>query len=239
MGVPREHLRRVNCHLLTPRTLGARLHAEYPGHPHRHPRTTASVRRDSYGRASLPSTAGGMPRSRGSFCTSPVHKAPQPSDPPRPVDPVVPFKRYGCKRSHNFAAVPRALRVAVPLSAISVQRNHDLPRPSRLAGSAPREGAGVPRRNVRRYAIWFLRAEARCMFSPQRSGGEVDDGEGYRHPPPTSYPSLTLSVRELYASGRRVVRKGKSSSQSRRWSRSRSATRTAGSSLGAWARTRP
>jgi GAF domain-containing protein len=44
---------------------------------------------------------------------------------------------------------------------------------------------------------------------------------------------------EPYASGRRVVRNGNSSSQSRRWSRSRSATSTAGSSRGAWTSFRP
>ena len=42
-----------------------------------------------------------------------------------------------------------------------------------------------------------------------------------------------------YVSGRRVVRNGNSASQSRRWSRSRSATSTAGSSRGACTSTRP
>src|SRR6476646_1720936 len=37
VGVPREHLRREERNRLTPREPAARLHAEYPGHPHQHP----------------------------------------------------------------------------------------------------------------------------------------------------------------------------------------------------------
>jgi len=47
------------------------------------------------------------------------------------------------------------------------------------------------------------------------------------------------SVSEPYTSGRRVERSGNSESQSRRWSTSKSAIRTAGSSRGACTRMRP
>ena len=35
------------------------------------------------------------------------------------------------------------------------------------------------------------------MFSPERSGGEVNSGEGYRHPPPLERyfnPTISLAV---------------------------------------------
>jgi hypothetical protein len=42
-GGSREHLRRVNPRRLTPQELSARLHAEYPGTPSRHPGSRAQL----------------------------------------------------------------------------------------------------------------------------------------------------------------------------------------------------
>ena len=95
----------------------------------------------------------------------------------------------------------------------------------------------------------------RCFAQGVAAGGERHPdtvlGRRFgRHPPrahavallvsaPSGASGRTGSVSRPYVSGRRVARKGKSVSQSRRWSRSRSATSTADSSRGAWARIRP
>src|SRR6476619_1721533 len=38
----------------------------------------------------------------------------------------------------------------------------------------------------------YCAAKPRSRFSPERSGGEINSGEGYRHPPYRSAPSLSV-----------------------------------------------
>src|SRR6185295_6837452 len=96
---------------------------------------------------------------RGSFRTPGDRKEPQLSDLPGQADLVVPFGRYGSTW------------------------NHDLHPSLGVLLDAPEGGCRCPSEECSAICNLGFAREARGIFSPQRSGGEVNSGEGYRHPP--------------------------------------------------------
>ena len=135
--------------------------------------------------------------------------------------------RARCRRRGTRSAPPSARRSAVARRAGLSSPRKEVSRPISCSNS-PRS----------RKIPWHLR---HCsIVTPLRSMGAhlaIAFGAGHRHRGPSSSSSARPGSRRRRAGG--CVRKGKSSSQSARWSRSRSATSTAGSSRGACTRTRP
>jgi hypothetical protein len=131
--------------------------------------------------------------------------------------------RRGGQRPHEFAAgAEERLQEYADLIATAVANAEDRARLDREAAVDALTGLPNHRAFRERLAEEVSRAQRHERPLTSRRGERAQD-----------------AASEPYASGRRVVRNGNSSSQSRRWSRSRSATSTAGSSRGAWTSFRP